>query len=348
MITARIQIEDGQILDTYEGWGFIVMGNGDDKKHFAPPEKKRDKSSYPEEAGAHEDPRTVDDEFDYKIQFLIEAPNRNLVNANSKIKAWNDAVRERTAESDVKRCKTVTLYDDRMRTKIVGIPEIIHEVGEKDFFRRQDGSVMDCVVATLTIHVSDPMLCDFNAETDGKQEMPIRISLRTDGKEIYVDTSRPLEDDEVPVLLWHGVRRNRISEAPAGGDLGGNHGGRRYRSKYRWHVSDAHVPIEGGRVKAGMLDADNDNKMLIWRGDSYLSLGQKLLVGDIIGRVYRGNRNYYKLTAARPRCRLIFGVAIYCWDRMADNRQKRLSNVAYFHKTSILTDDVISESLDVE
>lgn len=161
-MTARIQIEDGQILDTYEGWGFIVMGNGDDKKHFAPPEKKRDKSSYAEEAGAHEDPRTVDDEFDYKIEFLIETPNQNLINANSKIKAWNDAVRERKAGSDVKRCKTVTLYDDRMRCKIVGIPEIIAEVDSNDFYRRHDGSVMDCVVVPLTIHVNNPNLCDFN------------------------------------------------------------------------------------------------------------------------------------------------------------------------------------------
>lgn len=162
MITARIQIEDGQVLDTYEGWGFIVMGNGDDKKRFAPPEKKRDKSIYAEKAGAHEDPRTVDDEFDYKINFLIETPNKNLVNANAKIKAWNDAVRERKAGSDIKQCKTITLYDDRMRNKIVGIPEIIADVDSKDFYRRQDGSVMDCVVVTLTIHVSDPNLCDFD------------------------------------------------------------------------------------------------------------------------------------------------------------------------------------------
>lgn len=162
MITARIQIEDGQILDTYKGWGFIVMGNGDDKKHFAPPEKKRDKSSYPEKAGVHEDPRTVDDEFDYNIQFLIEAPNLNLVNANSKIKAWNDAVREKAPDSDVKRCKTVTLYDDRMRCKIVGIPEIIAEVDKDDFYRRQNNDVMDCVVVNLTIHVSNPKLCEFD------------------------------------------------------------------------------------------------------------------------------------------------------------------------------------------
>ena len=159
MITARIQIEDGDILDTYKGWGFIYKV-GD--RRFAPPEKKRDKSSYAEEAGSHEDPRTVDDEFDYKTSFIIEAPNKNLVNANSRIAAWNNAVREKIAGSDIKRCKTVTLYDDYKRCKIVGIPEIIETVDEKDYFRRQKGDVMDCVVVELTIHVSNPKLCEFD------------------------------------------------------------------------------------------------------------------------------------------------------------------------------------------
>lgn len=165
MITARIRIEDGEILDTYEGWGFICMGNGDDKEHrFSPPEKKRDTSSYAEQAGANVDPRTVWDEFDYKIEFLIDTPNRNRVNANAKIAAWNNAVREKIPGSDIMRCKTVTLYDDRMRSKIVGIPEIIDT--PKDFYRRQDGCAMDCVRIVLTIHVSNPNLCEFNVAAD--------------------------------------------------------------------------------------------------------------------------------------------------------------------------------------
>lgn len=110
----------------------------------------------------HEDARTVDDEFDYKVSFLLQAPNRNLENANSRIKAWNDTVRERKAGSDVKRCRMVTLYDDYKRVKIVGIPEIIESVGEKDYYRRQNGSEMDCVVIELTIHVSNPSLCEFD------------------------------------------------------------------------------------------------------------------------------------------------------------------------------------------
>ena len=159
MINSRIQIEDGAIEDFYTKWGFIYM-SGDHR--FAAPEKKRDTTSYIEEAGEHTDPRTVDDAFDYTAKFLIEAPNKNLVNANSKIKAWNDAIRERTAGSDIKRCKTVTFYDDYKRCKIVGIPEIIAEVDESDYYRRQNGDVMDCVVVELKIHVSNPNLCDFD------------------------------------------------------------------------------------------------------------------------------------------------------------------------------------------
>ena len=159
MINSRIQIENGAIEDFYTKWGFIYM-SGDHR--FAAPEKKRDESSYIEQAGVNADSRTVDDAFDYTAKFLIEAPNKNLVNANSKIKAWNDAVRERTAGSDIKHCKTVTFYDDYKRCKIIGIPEIIAEADENDYYRRQNGDVMDCVVVPLTIHVSNPNLCDFD------------------------------------------------------------------------------------------------------------------------------------------------------------------------------------------
>lgn len=159
MIKTRIQIENGAIEDFYEKWGFVYF-SGD--RRFAAPEKKRDESSYIEQAGANVDPRTVDDEFDYSAKFLIEAPNKNLENANSKIRAWNEAVRERLSGSDIKRCKTVTFYDDYKRCKIVGIPEIIEDANEDDYYRQQNGNVMDCVVVELKIHVSNPNLCNFD------------------------------------------------------------------------------------------------------------------------------------------------------------------------------------------
>ena len=120
MITSRIQIAGGQILDTYKGYGFIYM-SADNRTEA--PIKKRDVTSYAEEAGEHTDPRTVQDAFDYKVKFLIEAPNQNLVNANTRIAAFNKALYTQQSNSDVRTYKEVTFYDDYKRVKIVGLPE---------------------------------------------------------------------------------------------------------------------------------------------------------------------------------------------------------------------------------
>lgn len=159
MIRARIQIGTGLVFDTYDKWGFIYK-IGD--RRFSPPEKKRDSTSYAEEAGKHEDARTVEDAFEYKVNFLIQTPNTNLASANAKIHAFNEAIRTRTAGSDIKTCKTVTFYDDYKRCKIVGIPELIETVNEKDYHRIKGDK--DCVVVELKISVSNPKLCDFNMQ----------------------------------------------------------------------------------------------------------------------------------------------------------------------------------------
>lgn len=156
MITSRVQIEDGQIEDFYKKWGFIYLTSS---RIFAAPEKQRKTVSYPEEAGEHTDPRTVKDAFDYEVELLLETPNQGLVCANSKIQAWNNAVREATENGDIERCKTITFYDDRKRCKIVGIPEILSTVDKKDFYR---DDYTDCVVVKLKIRVSNPKLCEFN------------------------------------------------------------------------------------------------------------------------------------------------------------------------------------------
>lgn len=157
MITARIQIEDGQILDTYEGHGMIYL-SADNRTEA--PIKKRDTTSYAEEAGEHVDTRTVQDAFDYKVKFLIEAPNKNLQNANAVIAAFNRQLYAQEVNSVIRTYKKVTFYDDYKRVKIVGIPEPIAEPTE--LYRRQNGSVMDCATVELVIHVSDPTKCDFN------------------------------------------------------------------------------------------------------------------------------------------------------------------------------------------
>ncbi len=160
MMTCRIQIEDGEIRDSFEGWGLIFI---DSDTRTAAPEKGRAKTSYIGEPGEHEDPRTVEDAFDYWVGFAISTPNSDLENANVKIKAFNDAMRE-TLEGGVKRCRRLTLYNDRMRVKVTGTPEPIAE--PEDFYRRQDGSRMDCVEVKLNIRVTDPRLCDWSLKTD--------------------------------------------------------------------------------------------------------------------------------------------------------------------------------------
>lgn len=157
MITARIQIGAGDIQDTYEGWGMIYMSS--DNRTEAPI-KKRETTSYAEDAGEHVDPRTVQDAFDYNVKFIIEAPNRNLVNANAKIAAFNKALYSQDAGSDIRVYKEVTFYDDYKRVKIVGLPHPIAE--PKELYRRQNGQAMDCAQVELTIRVSDPTKCDFN------------------------------------------------------------------------------------------------------------------------------------------------------------------------------------------
>lgn len=159
MIRVSIQIEDGVAYDSYSKYGFIYKKSD---RRFAPPEKKCDTSSYAEEAGEHIDNRTVYDAFDYSVEFIIECPNKNLVNANSKIAAFNEAIRDSKEKSDVKTIKEITLYDYYKRCKIVGYPNLISTVDESSYFRRADGSAMDCVVINLTIRVCDPNKCDFN------------------------------------------------------------------------------------------------------------------------------------------------------------------------------------------
>lgn len=157
MITARIKIGTGTIVDTYEKYGMIYLSS--DNRTEAPI-KQRETTSYAEEAGEHTDPRTLSAAFDYKVKFLIEAPNENLVNANAKIATFNKALYSTQRDSDIRIFHEITFYNDYKRVKIVGIPLPIAE--PEKFYRRQDGSSLDCVIVDFTIRVSDPTKCDFN------------------------------------------------------------------------------------------------------------------------------------------------------------------------------------------
>jgi len=203
MIKVRLQIGDGPIEDTFAKWGFIFM---DADKRTEAPIKGRPTSSYAEEAGEHTDPRTVPDAFDYKVTFLIEAPNRNLTNVNAKIAAFNKALYTRTAGSDIRTYKEVTFYNDYNRVKIVGLPEPIAEPTE--FYRRHDGRVMDCAEVELKIRVSNPSLCNFSLKDGNCQDdISLPMTLETDGVSLYVKTSRTLTSDEFPCLLRRGAAR---------------------------------------------------------------------------------------------------------------------------------------------
>lgn len=160
-IKTRIQIEDGIIEDTYTMCGFIYISSD---HRTAPPEKKRETTTYVEQEGENVDPRTMDDVFDYKIKFLIECPNFDTDNANLAIRTFNEAIRTVDPITNVKTCKQITFYNDYKRVKIVGIPEIIAEPTE--FYRQQNGNVLDCVLIELTIHVSNPSLCDFALDSE--------------------------------------------------------------------------------------------------------------------------------------------------------------------------------------
>lgn len=157
MIQSRLQIADGDILNLYDGYKLIHI---ETDTRFEAPIKKRDTTSYAEEAGEHTDPRTVQDAFDYKVTFIVEAPNKNLTNANAVIDEFNRKLY--TQDGEIRTYKEITFYNDFKRIKIVGLPEPIQEA--KSLYRRQNGEVMDCAQVEWTIRVSDPTKCDFNLQ----------------------------------------------------------------------------------------------------------------------------------------------------------------------------------------
>lgn len=157
MINSRIQIEDGAIEDFYTRWGFIYM---DADERTAPDEKKPDTTSYAEEAGEHQDPRRVADAFDYTAKFLIEAPNKNLQNVNSKIAAFNAAIRQTQSDTDVTIAKRITFYNDLNHVKITGYPDLI-AVPTEVYNSRRYGE-LDFAVVELKIRASNPKQSDFN------------------------------------------------------------------------------------------------------------------------------------------------------------------------------------------
>lgn len=154
MINVRIKIGDGAIEDTFTAHKLIYM-EADNRTEA--PIKKRDVTTYAEQAGDNTDPRTVQDAFDYKVQFIIDGQDKDLKRVNSIIAAFNKKLYTQTADSDIRTYKEVTFYNDFKPCKIVGIPEPIAE--PKEFKKSRNG--YEFAQVELVIHVSDPTKCNF-------------------------------------------------------------------------------------------------------------------------------------------------------------------------------------------
>ena len=156
MIRVRIGLDD-DVYDTYDKWGLIYVSSD---HRLNAPVRDFDKTEYAEKHGENIDARTTMAPFDYKVKFMVVAPNSNLENANAKIRAFNESLYSRKPWSDVRIMKKLTLYNDYKRVKIEGYPKPISEA--TDFYRRANGEVADAVGAELTIRVANPAACDFS------------------------------------------------------------------------------------------------------------------------------------------------------------------------------------------
>lgn len=154
MIHARIKIGDGAIEDTFAAHKLIYQSS--DNRTEAPI-KKRAEVSYIEEAGKHTDPRTVQDAFDYKVQFIIDGQDKNLENACAIVAAFNAKLYTQEPNSDIRTYKEVTFYNDAKRAVIVGLPDPIAE--PKELHQTHNG--YSIAIVELVIHVSEPTKCIF-------------------------------------------------------------------------------------------------------------------------------------------------------------------------------------------
>ena len=154
MIKVRLQIADGDILDTADNYGLVYISAD---SRFAAPIKQREGTTYAEQEGENTSTKTVDDAFDYKVTWFIKADG-SLNNANDTIARFNSLLY--TQDGDVKTFKQVAFYNDYKKVKIVGIPSPIQEATE--FWRDANGKQHDVVCVEWVIRVSKPSLCDFN------------------------------------------------------------------------------------------------------------------------------------------------------------------------------------------
>lgn len=158
MIKVRLQIDNGDVLDSVDGYGLVYISAD---SRFSAPLKAFESTSYPEQEGENVIAKTVDNAFDYTVTWIVDA-NNSLANANATIERFNSMLYEQVG--DVKTFKQVTFYNDYKRAKIVGIPSPIQEASE--FWRDASGKQHDVVQVSWTIRVNKPSLCDFNYDNN--------------------------------------------------------------------------------------------------------------------------------------------------------------------------------------
>lgn len=154
MIKSRIKIGDGDIYDFESLFGFVQIASDN---IFGAPIKDFNTTSYPEEAGVHILPVSVDDTFEYKATFFISAKG-GLENANWKIEEFNSAICSNN--NGVKTFKEIAFYNDYKGVKIIGYPKPIQNATE--FWRDKSGKLHDVVCVELIIKVVEPTKCNFN------------------------------------------------------------------------------------------------------------------------------------------------------------------------------------------
>lgn len=161
MIRSKIQIENGEVQDFYDAFGFIYI---DADERTAAPEKEDAVTSYAEQAGENRDGRTVKAPFDYTAKFIVEARNGDLAGVNTKVSAFNRAVRKMTIDSDVVIKREIAFYNLINNVKIVGTCEPISEPTE--VWHSNIYGELDFAEISLKMRVSNPNKCDFELNTD--------------------------------------------------------------------------------------------------------------------------------------------------------------------------------------
>lgn len=196
MIESKIQIEDGAIQDMHTDFGFIYL---DADERTAPDEKDDAVTSYADEPGEHRDGRTVYAPFDYSVTFLVEAPNRDLSNVNSRIAAFNDAIRETEPGSGIHRKREITFFNLHNRVKIVGYPDLI--AVPKTVYHSKRYGELEFAEVELKIRVSHPEKCEFDLllgeNLSGGNLLYNSAFNGTDGWEVYSNWGSASIDTEV-------------------------------------------------------------------------------------------------------------------------------------------------------